>query len=91
MSKYVQSFKEMLKENSKSKTTQTIFNSDDKRIIRDKMDDILIKSTEKFYDIFPFKKKEKMDKVNKFIDDSMDDLYKTIIDVLEAKEKPKTK
>jgi len=72
---------------NEGKTTQTIFNNEDKTIIRDNMDKKLIEFYDKFDTLFTFDKKSKMDKISQFIDDAMGDTYTTIIKVLEDKNK----
>jgi hypothetical protein len=76
--KQVTKFEDFINENK----TQTIFNTNDKRVIRGKMDDVLIN----FFNTYDDKlKKSVKDDISKFIDKSLGDLYETIIDVLEKK------
>ena len=80
MREHINKFRDFLNEDKR--TTQTIFKSDDKRIIRDKMDEILIDFDNKYDSrIKDTIKKE----LSNFIDNSMDDIYHTIIDILEKK------
>ena len=64
--------------------TFTDFLNEDKRIIRDTMDKIIINFDNKYQD--KIKDVVKKD-ISNFIDDSMDDLYNTIINILEKKDK----
>ena len=81
MREQINKFKQFINEDNKS-YTQTIFKSEDKRIIRDKMDDILIDFDKKYYG----KVKDSILREQKDnIDTYMDELYRTIIEILEEK------
>lgn len=83
MREQINKFKQFINEDNKS-FTQTIFKSEDKRIIRDKMDVILIDFDKKYYGKV---KDSILTEQKDNIDTYMDDLYKTIIEILEKKKK----
>ena len=83
MREQINKFKQFINEDNKS-FTQTIFKSEDKRIIRDKMDDILIDFDKKYYGKI---KDSILSEQKDNIDTYMYDLYKTIIEILEKKKK----
>ncbi len=83
MREQINKFKQFINEDNIS-YTQTIFKSEDKRIIRDKMDDILIDFDKKYYGKV---KDSILTEQKDNIDTYMDDLYKTIIEILEKKKK----
>ena len=83
MREQINKFKQFINEDNKS-YSQTIFNSEDKTIIRNKMDDIIIDFDKKYYDrVKDSILREQKDNIDTY----MDELYKTIIEILKEKKR----
>ena len=83
MGEQINKFREFINEDNKS-YTQTIFKSEDKKIIRDKIDYILIDFDKKYYGkVKDYILREQKDNIDSY----MDELYKTIIEILEEKKR----